>query len=81
MSDTTLYSICSVILSEWNYLRTGVIWEYLGPSIKYATLQGREIQESVAVCDRGRGKYHVASQFSHLGYFIIHIKPEIDSDV
>ena len=51
----------------------------LGPSIKYVTLQGGEgVQESVTVCDRGRGggKDTVTSHFSvfHNSQFYVFFK-------
>ena len=33
-----------------------------GPSIKYVTLEGEGIRESVTVCDRAGGQEHVTSR-------------------
>ena len=38
----------------------------MGPSIKYVTLDGEGVRESVTVCDRGRVQEHVTS---HLNFF------------
>ena len=41
--------------------------------------RGEGVREGVTVCDRGKGQKLVMSHFLNL--FIIHIKPEIESDV
>jgi len=59
-----------------NILCNWIIW---GPSIKYVTLEGEGVRESLAVCDRGRGSR--ACDVTLIQIFIIHLKHEISSDV